>query len=413
MPEVPGAEGSGARGGAPEDRPDAWGTSRRSRLFPGPFLVHADLHNHTWLSDGRGDPASAFPALRAAGLDVAAITDHARWASVLFGVGHPPGAIGIDAHAWARTRELADQADDPGGFVALAGFEWSHGLHGHMNVWGSERYTDALRTFGPRMSAFWHWLEGHGDDGLAGFNHPGKAGPRRFGRFRYRPAMARRLISMEIFNKTHDYLFQGTDGRAASPLVECLDAGWRAGLLGVTDEHGSDWGVPDGKGRAGLWVHDLSRAGVLEALLARRVFASRTKGLRLDAACAGVRMGGTVPLTRAGHGPQPVRVEVDLDRGPSWWGRRLNVQVLRPSSTPGGARGRARLPTLAAAVEVALPSPEEPVVAFEADVDPAGGPWLVLRVSDPSAPADPRASGPWAELGYGLAYASPFWLAFS
>jgi Protein of unknown function (DUF3604) len=49
---------------------------------------------------------------------------------VLFGVGHPPGAIGIDRHAWARTHELADQADDPGGFVALAGFEWSHGLHG-------------------------------------------------------------------------------------------------------------------------------------------------------------------------------------------------------------------------------------------------------------------------------------------
>ncbi len=100
------------------------------------------------------------------------ITDHARWASVLFGLTDAPGAIGIDAHAWARTRELADQADDPGGFVALAGFEWSHALHGHMSVWGSQRYTDALRTFGPRMAAFWRWLEGPGEDGLAGFNHP-------------------------------------------------------------------------------------------------------------------------------------------------------------------------------------------------------------------------------------------------
>jgi hypothetical protein len=389
----------------PEEGLDAWGTSRRSRLFPGPFLVHADLHNHTRLSDGRGDPAAAFPALRAAGLDVAAITDHARWASVLFGLGDAPGSIGIDRHAWARTRELADQADDPGTFVALAGFEWSHGLHGHMNVWGTDRYTDALRTFGPRMRAFWSWLEGPGEQGLATFNHPGKAGPRRFGRFRYRPAMAGRLVGMEIFNKTHDYLFQGTDGRAASPLLECLDAGWRAGLLGVTDEHGSDWGAPDGKGRAGLWVHELTRAGVWEALQARRVFASRVKGLRLDAACAGVRMGGTVPLARA----RTVRVEVDLDRGPAWWGRRLSVQVLRPGTTPGGARGR-RLPALAAAVEVALPSPQEPVVSFEVDLDPADGPWVVLRVSDPSAPADPRARGPWAELGYALAYASPFWL---
>ena len=344
-----------------------------------------------------------------------AITDHARWASVLFGRGRPPGAIGIDAHAWARTRELADQADDPGGFVALAGFEWSHGLHGHMNVWGSERYTDALRTFGPRMRAFWSWLEGPGEDGLASFNHPGKAGPRRFGRFHHRPAMTRRLVGMEIFNKVHDFLFQGTDGRAASPLLECLDAGWRAGLLGVTDEHGADWGVPDGKGRAGLWVHELTRAGVWEALLARRVFASRVKGLRLDAACAGVRMGGTVPLGQA----RTVRVEVDLDRGAAWWGRRVNVQVLRPG--PGRrlpalaaavevALPGEHLPTLAAAVEVTLPSPQEPVVAFEVDLDPADGPWLVLRVTDPSTPADPRARGPWAELGYALAYASPFWL---
>jgi Protein of unknown function (DUF3604) len=395
---MPEPEGFGEpQGGAPADGLDAWGTSRRSRLFPGPFLVHADLHNHTRLSDGRGDPAAAFPALRAAGLDVAAITDHARWAKLLFGLVNAPGAIGIDAHAWARTRELADQADDPGTFVALAGFEWSHGLHGHMNVWGSQRFTDALGTFGPRMAAFWRWLEGPGEDGLASFNHPGKAGPRRFGRFHLRPAMTRRLVGMEIFNKFNDFLFQGTDGRAASPLLECLDAGWRAGLVGVTDEHGADWGVPDGKGRAGLWVHELTRAGVWEALLARRVFASRVKGLRLDAACDGVRMGGTVPLGQA----RTVRIDVDLDRGAAWWGRRLNVQVLRPGE---------RLPTLAAAVEVALPSPEQPVVSFEVDLDPAGGPWLVLRVSDPSAPADPRARGPWAELGHALAYSSPFWL---
>ena len=103
MPEAPPPEGSGEpRGGAPVDRAeglDAWGTSRRSRLFPGPFLVHADLHNHTQLSDGRGDPADTFPALRAAGLDAAAITDHARWASVLFDLFDAPGAIGIDRHA--------------------------------------------------------------------------------------------------------------------------------------------------------------------------------------------------------------------------------------------------------------------------------------------------------------------------
>ncbi|HTF60461.1 MAG TPA: hypothetical protein VK713_11195, partial [Actinomycetes bacterium] len=56
------------------EQPDAWGTSRVSRLFPGSWLAHADLHNHTWLSDGAGDPRLAFASMRAAGLDVAALT---------------------------------------------------------------------------------------------------------------------------------------------------------------------------------------------------------------------------------------------------------------------------------------------------------------------------------------------------
>ena len=83
---------------------DAWGTSRRSRLFPGPWLVHADLHNHTLLSDGAGDPADAFPSMRAAGLDVAAITDHSRWASAFLGLVDAPGWTGIDPRAWRRKK---------------------------------------------------------------------------------------------------------------------------------------------------------------------------------------------------------------------------------------------------------------------------------------------------------------------
>src|SRR5919106_1380985 len=210
------------------ERPDAWGTSRASRLFPDRWLAHADLHNHTRLSDGAGDPGLAFPSMREAGLDVAAITDHSRWASVFLA--------------------LADAPNLDGEFVALHGFEWSHAAFGHMNVWDSQRFTDPLRTV-PTMGRFWRWLERRGGDGLVGFNHPG-TGRLRFAGFGYRPALAQRLVSLELFNKLEDYLFKGTDRGGQSPLCQCLDAGWRVGLLGVTDEHGPDWGHPDGKGRA-------------------------------------------------------------------------------------------------------------------------------------------------------------------
>jgi hypothetical protein len=390
------------------DRNDAWGTSRQSRLFPGPWLVHADLHNHTWLSDGAGDPARAFASMRAAGLDVAAITDHSRWASAFLGVVRAPGWTGIDAHAWRQTAVLADAANVDGEFVAMRGFEWSHAAFGHMNVWGSQRFTDPLRTF-PTMGRWWRWLERRGGDGLVSFNHPG-TGRLRFARFAYRPAVAKRLVGLEIFNKTDEYLFKGTDRGGSSPLAQCLDAGWRVGLLGVTDEHGADWGCPEGKGRTGLFVRELTRQGVLEALAARRFFASRVKGLRLDAAVTSLRVsGGHAPARRArmgatlAHAAGPALVEVDLDRGAAWWGRRLNVQALRPGA------GRS-LPRLAAALDVRLPGPEEPLIAFEVDLDPADGDWLVLRVSDPSEPPDRRATGEYARLGRGIAYTSPFWL---
>jgi len=74
-------------------------------------------------------------------------------------------------------------------------------------------------------------LERRDGDGLVGSNHPG-TGRLRFAGFRYRPAMAERLVSLEIFNKTDDYLFKDTDRGKASPFSQCLDAGWRVGLLG-------------------------------------------------------------------------------------------------------------------------------------------------------------------------------------
>jgi hypothetical protein len=384
------------------EQPDAWGTSRVSRLFPGCWLAHADLHNHTWLSDGAGDPRLAFGSMRTAGLDVAALTDHSRWASVFLDLRKAPGWTGIDGRAWRQTIALAQAANADGEFVALHGFEWSHAAYGHMNVWDSERFTDPLRS-APTMSRFWRWLERSGSDGLAGFNHPG-TGRLRFAGFGYRPAMAQRLVSLELFNKLEDYLLKDTDRGGQSPLNQCLNAGWRVGLLGVTDEHGPDWGQPEGKGRAGLWVRELTRAGVLEALAARRFFASRVKGLRLDAALTSLAAGGSGERARMGtavaHPGGPARLEVDLDRE-AWRGRRLLLQVLRPGE---------RLPTLAATLEVDLAGPDGPVAALELDLDPADGTWVVVRVTDPAGPADPRATGDWARQGRAIAYTSPFWL---
>jgi hypothetical protein len=198
-----------------------------------------------------------------------------------------------------------------------------------------------------------------------------------------------------MFNKRDDYLFAGVDDGARSPLVECLSKGWRPGLLGVTDEHGNDWGRPEGKGRTGLFVSGLSREAVREALLARRTFATRLRGLRLAATCEDVPMGGTVP---ARVGKRTYRLQVDLDLGPGAAGLELSLQLLRPGAV---------VPQV---TEVGCIVAGEEPISVPVEMDPRDGDWAVLRVSDPAGRVDARAPGPYRELGASVAYASPWWL---
>jgi hypothetical protein len=104
------------------------------------------------------------------------------------------------------------------------------------------------------------------------------------------------MVSMEIINRREDYLFKNWNRGLPSPLVACLDAGWHVGLTGVTDEHGTDWGEPEGKGRTGMYVDHLDRDGVFSAMSSRQIFATRERGLRLDVGTNGnTRMGQFVP----------------------------------------------------------------------------------------------------------------------
>jgi hypothetical protein len=428
--------------------PPGFGTSRESRLFPGTWLAHADLHNHTLQSDGAGKAELAFASMRSAGLDIAALTDHTT-----LGLTDPPGLsscsacsalLGVDEAEWQKTLELADAAQEDGGFTALRGFEWSSPSMGHVNVWFSERWIDplhtgggttgegagqfmhgesdgfipqilstavddvirALPTTGSSMALFYRWLlsDPHdpvypgGLDGIAGFNHPGRE-VGRFGYFKFEPELRERFVSVEVFNRRDDYLFEGTDEGVQSPINECLNAGWRTGLLGVTDEHGTDWGYPDGKGRTGLWVTSLTREGVKEAMQSRRFFSTRLRGLRIDASANGTQMGSVLK-----HTSGPVTFQIDIDRGKEFWDMPLNAQVLMRGDF---------MPTVVHSEDIRYPPGISPVPTFTAAIDIADGDWVVLRITDPSQPADDRADGSWSAFGNAIAYTSPFFLTAS
>lgn len=443
--------------------PQGSATSRASRLFPGVRLVHGDLHNHTIRSDGEGDPALAFGSMRGAGLDFAALTDHATISKATGPVvplgtcqGASCGLAGITEASWAEAGRLADGANVDGSFTAIRGFEWSSPQLGHMNVWFGQTWIDPLTTGGVDTTAgtgqfvhdggaplseqqarqiqdafaaspsssvgirgFQTWLNadpdtpgaGGGNDSLVGFNHPGRE-PGRYGRFAFDEALRPRLVSIEVFNRGQDYLFEGTESGVVSPIQECLQAGWKPGLIGVTDEHGTDWGTPENNGRTGMYVASLTRDGVRDAMAGRHVFASRLRGLRVDAAAGGVRMGGEVP-----HESGPLSFQLDVDRGADWYGRRLQVQVLQ------AGRAGELLPRVVQALTVTVPTPDEPVISFEVPISASDGSWVILRISDPASTVtgqsggnkdiveDERARGTDFEgKGPAIAYTSPFYL---
>ncbi len=323
----------------------------------------------------------------------------------------------------------------------MRGFEWTTGSLGHLNIWFSEQWIDALQTgslsevrdldtlseevagvvFPPELAdvvnglpstasidGFYDWLTaepgslplGGGADGLAGFNHPNEFG--NFNEFQLFPEAVEQIVSCEVFNgpahpdlPTYDYWFFGVAQGQPWPINACLNKGWRVGLIGVSDNHQEQAGLP-GHGRGGLWVTSLTRDGIREALAARRMYATTVPGLRLDAAANGGRMGTTV-----GHAGGPVEFAVDLDLGSARWGDTVVVEV-----AGSGAEGPEQLHV----EELTLARPDEPVRRFTVDVDPGRTPWALLRITDPAAPLDVNAvEGPWTEHGGAIAYSSPFW----
>ncbi|RJK96336.1 hypothetical protein [Vallicoccus soli] len=372
---------------------------RASRVLDdGTRLLFADLHNHTMLSDGAGDPERAFALMRGAGLDVAALTDHAsiphHQLDYLDPADYPDEEAlalarmaphSITDEGWARVEELAEAADVPGEFTAVRGFEWTEPWLGHANVWFSSGYLGV--TTPGRVGGLHAFLEDEEPQALFGYNHPGRE-PGRFGDFQLEPSLVRRMVTLEMFNRYDDYLFEGVDRGRPSPLVACTAAGWRPGLIGVSDEHSRSYGLR-GKGRTGVWAREHSRAGVREALLARRTYGTREVGLRLDATLDGERFGATLA---PGGGARELRVDVG---GGEHDGRPVQLQVLAP-----GDDGLPRVVALHDAVGGETAALDLPA--------PAGRePWLVLRVADPSR----RGAGPSGHPGtaWGLACASPWY----
>ena len=429
---------------------DRWGTLRASKLGGGQTWSTPDPHSHTLLSDGDGDAAVAFASMRAHGLDVACLTDHASGDKLAAQACGDCPSIGINEADWAQLTQLANETWSTTPTTASSRSAASSGSAsvpetGHVNVWFTEDWTDPVATAhldqrrGPApggdlaaqvgaleranpanfgaLAGLYRWLQAEpgspyrgGRGGLVGFNHPGRE-PGRFGGFAYDARIADRSWSPRGLQPRRGLPLRGARPGMRSPIAECLDKGWRVGLIGVTDEHGTDWGAPTARAAA-AWVATFDRDGINDALQRRRFFATNQRGLRLDVEArelgsgASSRMGEELRVT---SGPLELTVDLDandvLDGGETttYRNRTVNVQVC----TPGDL-----VPTVVATRSLAVPGPDAPPLTFTVDVGDAA--WVFLRITDPSQPEDGRAALPVASafsgVGATIASASPFFL---
>jgi hypothetical protein len=265
-------------------------------------VLWADLHGHSNLSDGTGTPEDYFTYARdVAGLDVVALTDHDHW-----------GLRALSQHPemWAEIERQTERFNAPGRFVTLLGYEWTSWLHGHRHVlYFADRGT-VLSSIDPDYETprqLWQALRGRS---ALTFAHHSAGGPIATN-WEYPPdpelEPVTEIVSVHGSSEAPDspgLIYQPVPGNF---VRDVLDRGYRLGLVGSGDGHDGHPGLshlasPSG-GMAAILASETDRESVLEALRARRVYATNGPRIVLTAELAGRPMGSVLALEELGAAP--------------------------------------------------------------------------------------------------------------
>jgi hypothetical protein len=228
------------------------------------------LHAHTFSSDGLGDARDAFRMARdVAGLDFFAVTDHSEywWKKA--------------SPDWLRQQTLAIE-ESRSNFIALAGFEYSHPLQGHVVVLNSNNWTSALQS--GTLGKFYDWLSApEQTSALAVFAHPGFHKYRNWfdlSHLQFDSRLEDRIIGLEAIHKNvWQQSFKGYK-KKVSFLDEALAGGWRVGPVASQDNHTPYWGLSD-QSRIAVLMNGLTRNELIDALRRRHFYSTQSPQLQL------------------------------------------------------------------------------------------------------------------------------------
>jgi hypothetical protein len=253
--------------------------------------------------DGQGTLTEAYAyAQTKAKMDFMAISSHSHM---------------IDDAAYQHLRQVADQVTQNGKFVALPAQEWSSiSKGGHITIIDAAARCDLGN--GDWAGFYQKWLPAHPEVAFVQFNHPHPSNPLEFGGKGFNPldnaraseVAESKILGMALLNGPGKYTGEDMKGEPEDfdkgvnglnyeeEYKDFLNRGWKIGAIGDQDNHVKTWGtaVPT---RTGIWAKNLSKAGVLEALKARRTFAAFDNNVKLWFELNGAPMGSETSSSKA------------------------------------------------------------------------------------------------------------------
>lgn len=275
-------------------------SKRHGGRRPGAGVLFGDLHQHTAHSDGCGSVEDLWIAARdERGLDFAAVTDHDQFCRRALGPA-----------TWQLTASVAAGFDEPGRFVAIAGYEFTGPRHpgpGHKCVYFADRVPE--RVPDRDVDALFALLREVG--GIAVPHHVAWTGAD----FSHHDPAVQPV--WEICSVHGCY--EGENACPAHPpradyiipghfVRDALAAGLRFGFIASTDSHGLDWhhGIarwrnPFRSGLACVVGAEPTRAGIIAALRARRSYATTGAKILVRAEIDGAPMGSELPAGTTGE----------------------------------------------------------------------------------------------------------------
>jgi len=203
------------------------------------------LHGHSKASDGDNPPRDVFNWAKSGGaFDFYVLSDHAEF---------------LTDSEWRTNATLADEFNQDGVFTAVRAFEYSNPFGGHANVFETSGLKRWLLT---SRSSFYKWVDEN--NGIGQFNHPGDYGT--FDNYVYSANVADNFKFMETANGGD----KNSGGKFIGYYNSALAKGWKIAPTANLDNHSlSNSGI-----RTGVLALSHTRAGLIEALRARRVFSS-------------------------------------------------------------------------------------------------------------------------------------------